>query len=234
MPRILGLAIPLYNEAEGVEAVVSDLVGALEAGGVAFHLALVDNGSTDGTGEILARLANDPRIQVVSLRPNQGYGGGILAGLAALPAEAEVLGWTWGDGQIDPAVVPALFALCQGEVMLAKVRRVERQDGWRRRWISRGYAAVLRLGGVATPDVNGCPKLLPREVLRTLDPQHRDWFLDAEVVLGVEARGGKVASLPVVMRPRRTGRSKVRAGTVLEFARNLVIWKFGPGRGEPV
>jgi len=214
----LGLAVPLFNEAPLVEAVTRDLVAALE--GIDFTLALVDNGSTDGTGELVDRMAGE-RVLAVHLRDNRGYGGGILAGLEAL-GEADVLGWAWGDGQVDPSVIPCLLAAIEGGAVLAKARRTRRQDGWRRRVLTTAYAGVMRLAGVSTPDVNGCPKLLRRDAFDALHLRATDWFLDAEAVLGAEARGWPIANEPVVMRSRPAGHSKVRAATVLEFAGHLV------------
>ncbi len=226
----LGLSVPLLNEEALVGEVARDILRAADAGGLELRLALVDNGSQDGTGEAIDALAvEDARVLAVHVSPNRGYGGGILAGVEALRAEGspDVLGWCWGDGQVDPAVIPALYRACQEGAMLAKARRVERQDGLQRRVVTTGYAAVTRALGVRTRDVNGCPKLLRREAWEALAPGHTDWFLDAEVVLGAEARGWEIAELPVVMRPRRAGKSKVRAGTVLEFAVNLGRWWWG-------
>lgn len=223
----LGLAVPLYDEESLVEEVAAGIVEAAETAGLEFRLALVNNGSRDRTGEIVARLALDPRILAVQLERNAGYGGGILAGIRGLLAVGapEVLGWCWGDGQVDPAVIPRLYEACHGGAMLAKARRVERQDGLQRKLVTTGYAAITGLLGVRTPDVNGCPKLLRREAWEALSPQHADWFLDAEVVLGAEARGWRIADEPVVMRRRKAGRSKVRLGTVAEFALNLARWR---------
>lgn len=225
----LGLSVPLYDEDALVEAVVAEIIGALEAGGVPFRLALVDNGSRDRTGELVDRLAADPRVMAVHLTPNQGYGGGILAGIAALRAMGahEVLGWCWGDGQVDPAVIPALYSACLGGADLAKARRTERRTGAQRRLVSAAYEAVTRALGVRTRDVNGCPKLLRAEAWEALGAVHQDWFLDAEVVLGVEAHRMRVAELPVVLRERAAGQSKVRLGTVLEFVENLARWRLG-------
>ncbi len=88
--------------------------------------------------------------------------------------------------------------------------------------VTTSYGAVMRALGVVTPDVNGCPKLFRAEALDALELTSTDWFIDAEAVLGAEARGWRIADAPVVMRPRTTGRSKVRLATVVEFARNLL------------
>ena len=80
----LGLSIPLFNEVALVESTVHDLRVALESTSIPFALALVDNGSTDGTREKVQRLSKDSRILAVHLSPNAGYGGGIRAGLQAL------------------------------------------------------------------------------------------------------------------------------------------------------
>ena len=225
----LGLSVPLYDEEALVEAVVTEIIGALEAGDVPFRLALVDNGSRDRTGEIVDRLAADPRVMAVHVSPNRGYGGGILAGIAALQERGDcgVLGWCWGDGQVDPAVIPALYEACLAGADLAKARRTERRTGMDRRLVSAGYEVVTQALGVRTRDVNGCPKLLRAEAWQAIGAVHRDWFLDAEVVLEVEARGLRVAERPVVMRERAAGESKVRLGTVLEFVGNLARWRLG-------
>ena len=138
-----------------------------------------------------------------------------------------MLGWCWGDGQVDPAVIPALYEACLAGAALAKARRTERRTGMKRRLVSAGYEAVTQALGVRTRDVNGCPKLLRAEAWEAIGAVHRDWFLDAEVVLGVEARRMRVAELPVVMRGRAAGESKVRLGTVLEFVGNLARWRLG-------
>jgi len=232
----VALAVPLFDEEAVVEGVVAELRAALDAAGLRFGLVLVDNGSTDRTWALVDALAAaDPRLVALHLRPNQGYGGGILAGLRAawsLPvdgAPAQVLGWLWGDGQVDPAVIPGLVRACSEGAMLAKVQRVRREDGRRRRALTRVYALTTRGLGIGSRDVNGCPKLLPREALAALDLRSTDWFLDCEVVIGVEDRGGVVSQHPAVMRARRGGQSKVRAGTALQFVANLLRWRFMGG-----
>lgn len=228
----LGLAVPLLDEADLVDVVVRDLCLALDGAGVPFRLALVDNGSRDGTGARVAALSRaDGRLLHVSLPQNQGYGGGILSGLRALwPLQVEgrplaLLGWTWGDGQVDPAVLPALVAACQAGADLARVHRVRREDGATRALVSAGYSLAARGLGLHLPDLNGCPKVFRRDTLVALDLRAADWFLDFEAVQGVHARGGTIHAEPAVMRPRPGGASKVRLATLAEFVRNLARWR---------
>lgn len=221
----LGIAIPLLNEADSLSAVVRDLLAAT-APIPRVCLALVNNGSHDDTGPQIDALAQQhpQRILSVHLAQNAGYGGGILAGLRALPPDLDVVGWMWGDNQIDPLILRPLYELCQrGQADLAKARRVARQDGWQRRAVTTVYAATMRLGvGAQTPDVNGCPKLLRRPALERLALTSTDWFLDAEAILKAERLGLRVVDRPTTMRPRQHGKSKVRLATVQEFARHIL------------
>ncbi|RME24919.1 MAG: glycosyltransferase [Deltaproteobacteria bacterium] len=231
------LAIPLYDEEALVHGVVADILAVADRSGLPLRLVLVDNGSRDGTGRrVDALAAADPRVRAIHLSANRGYGGGILAGLAAAWSASidgrpvPVLGWMWGDGQVDPAVLPALAAAVADGAELAHVRRVRRRDGWRRAVVTRVYAATVRLLGVDCPDVNGCPKLFRRELLARLDLRAGDWFLDFEAVAGATALGARIETRPAVMQPRVAGRSKVAMATVVEFSANLARWKL---RGWP-
>ena len=226
MTASLGLAVPLYDEAPLVDEVVGAYVDVLRRSETDWRLVLVDNGSRDGTRAAVDRWAQTDGVEVVYLDENAGYGGGIQAGLARLRegVAPELIGWGWGDGQVDPAVLPALVAACLHGADLAKVRRVSRHDGWRRRVITRSYAGINRLLGSRSADVNGCPKVMWRQRFDEIGPQSMDWFLDPELVWQAEARGWVVAELPAAMRARRAGQSKVRWTTVLGFSARLAAW----------
>ena len=223
----LGLSIPLFDEAALVESTVHDLVAALESTSTPFTLALVDNGSTDGTSEKVQRLATDSRILAVHLSPNAGYGGGIRAGLQALSdgPDPDIIGWTWGDGQVDPACIAPLYRACVSGSPMAKAVRISREDGLLRTLQGRAYGRLFSRLGQASPDPHGCPKLFRRDALRTLNLKHNDWFLDAEAMLGAAERGWEIAQETVTLRARRGGKSKVHLSTTLEFCVNLSRWK---------
>ncbi len=222
----LSLVIPLFDEEAGVRGVVRSLVGTLDEAGIAFQLVLVDNGSRDGTLGVIQEIARgDPRVEVLHLPSNGGYGGGILAGLRV--SRAPVLGYLWGDDQVGHHVVPDLLRrITEQGADLAKARRVIRLDGRHRRALTRVYHTVFPLFfRLPSRDIHGCPKLFTREAFERIAPVSRDWFLDAEVMIRATELGLRISELDVVAYPRATGESHVRWGTVLEFGINLVRFK---------
>lgn len=71
----ISLAAPAYNEAEGIEAVVREWCEVLRGAGLAFEIVICNDGSSDGTGEILEQLRRDvPELQSVGGASNRGYG----------------------------------------------------------------------------------------------------------------------------------------------------------------
>lgn len=223
----LGLAIPLFNEEGAAENVLHQTMFVLRQKNIPFFIATVNNGSKDQTGDIIDQIAkHNPEIIPIHFDQNQGYGGGILAGMRSLaPKEPSVIGWAWGDGQVSPEVLPKLYQACKNGAQLAKGQRIKRKDGLNRIVQSTIYNRAMRLSGTKTKDINGCPKLFRVESWKELDPLSQDWFLDAEVILQAEKLGWKIHQEPVTMEPRYYNRSKVHLGTALEFTKNILQWK---------
>lgn len=93
------LIIPCYNEAENLPLLLERCKELASRPGI--EVVLVDNGSTDGTPAVLQDLLPSyPGCRRVRVEKNQGYGFGILSGLAA--ADSNILGWTHADMQTDP------------------------------------------------------------------------------------------------------------------------------------
>ncbi len=227
---LLSLSIPLYDEEGNVASVTADILGVFRKAEVPLQLVLVDNGSHDSTRSVVQQLeADNYEVLGVYLASNQGYGGGILAGIAQASPEAEVLGYMWGDGQIEGSDVIRVYRrLVSEKVDVAKARRVERIDGWQRALISRCYNTLtLWLFHITSPDTNGCPKMFTKDCWERLSPKSTDWFLDAEVMIGVAEQGLRHAEVDVVGKARHSGQSKVGTGTVLEFCVNLLRTRAG-------
>ncbi len=103
-PRI-GVVIPCYNVSAHLLGVLARIGPACE------RIYVVDDASTDGTGELLARAATDPRITLLRHPENRGVGGAVKTGYArALADGLTIVVKLDGDGQMDPADIPRLIA----------------------------------------------------------------------------------------------------------------------------
>jgi dolichol-phosphate mannosyltransferase len=164
---LLSVTAPLYNE----EATVEELhrrVGAALAG-LPYELILVDDGSTDRTGEILARLAKeDPAVRVVRLSRNFGHQAAITAGLDHARGDAVVM--IDADLQDPPEVIPAMLERWRGGADVVFAVRSTRAGETRlklatARWFYRLFA---RLAQVELHQNAGDFRLLDRSALDAL------------------------------------------------------------------
>jgi glycosyltransferase involved in cell wall biosynthesis len=229
----LTLVLPLLDEEGNIESVADDLLYAFRTADISLTLILVDNGSKDGTRAKVEQLAaKHDSIRGLYLDKNAGYGGGIQAGMAE--ADTPLLGWMWGDAQIEAGDVVRVYRrLITDKADLSKARRVQRVDGWQRSVVTRVYnLATLWLFHVSSVDTNGCPKIFTRAAWEELAPKSKDWFLDPEVMIGYGRKGMKLAEVDVLAKPRTKGVSKVGTGTVAEFVVNLLRARAKVNKGE--
>jgi len=221
--------MPCYNEEDVLDYTVPKLVQAFERAGHRLELVTVDNGSTDRTAYVLEGLADRfPHVVITRLAVNAGYGGGILHGIQL--CTAPWIGMIPADGQVDAVDVVELFEAAKAakSPVLAKVRRRFRMDGLLRKIVSTSYNVFVRVlwPGLASIDINGSPKLLPADVLRTMQLTSRDWLLDPEIMVKSHAMGLRVVEFNVFARMRGAGLSHVRATTCWEFFAQLLVYRF--------
>jgi dolichol-phosphate mannosyltransferase len=213
--RSLSVVVPVYNEADNVEPLVTELHQTLASlpDPFEFEIVYVDDGSSDATPARLAALAARlPGLRFVRHRDNCGQSAAIRSGVRA--ARYPVIATLDGDGQNDPADVPRLFeAYLEGKAEVVVGHRHKRRDTWLRRVSSRIANAVRsRLVRDATPDTGCGLKIFGREAFLALpffDHMHR--FLPALFIRD----GARVISVPVNHRPRTRGVSKYGVGNRL-------------------
>ena len=204
----ISVVVPVKDEAENLELLIDEIRASLGGAGVAHEIVYVDDGSTDATPDILSGLmARWPELRVVRHRACSGQSAAIATGVDHARAPAIVT--LDGDGQNDPADIPALLERYRAEagaaVMIAG-HRAKRRDTWLKRLSSR-VANGIR-GGLLrdqTPDTGCGLKVFPRAAFLAMprfDHMHR--FLPALMIRG----GGRVISVPVNHRPRERGASK--------------------------
>lgn len=225
----LSLVIPCYNEEAVVGYTLHRLLQAFERAGYRLEIIGVDNGSHDRTGAILQDFAKrDSRVVPCRVEKNQGYGYGVLSGLPL--CSAPIVGIIPADGQVDAEDVVRLYEamVASGGNVLAKVRRRFRMDGLLRKVVSSGYNLFIRLlwPRLGSIDVNGSPKLFPREALPLLQLQSKGWLLDPEIMIKAHHLGLRVLEFNVFARMRGNGLSHVRMGTCWEFLKLLLWYRF--------
>ncbi|MGH7447165.1 MAG: glycosyltransferase family 2 protein [Longimicrobiales bacterium] len=226
------LVVPCYNENELLETTVPPLFSALAAAIESCELILVDNGSTDGTGQAIERLCRtDPRIRSAVVHVNRGYGLGVLTGYAA--ARGRCIGHIPADGPVTPEDVAALAqrALREGAGAMVTAVRRDRQETLARKVVSRTYNTFfLLLFGRYTPDINGTPKFLHAVDVDRMRLMSTDYFLEAEMMIKARRLGLRTVPVDVLSQGRPGGQSKVSARLIMactEFVLNLLRARFG-------
>lgn len=121
----VAVVVPAYNEAAKIAATVATIPDYVD------HIIVVDDASTDGTGD-LARSARSEPVDVIRHDANRGVGGAIATGYRrALAIGADVAVVMAGDGQMDPADLPALLApIADGSADYVKGNRFKHPDIW--------------------------------------------------------------------------------------------------------
>jgi nucleoside-diphosphate-sugar epimerase len=229
----VSLVMPCYNEESGVENTIRRVVQAFEDSGHLLELVTVDNGSTDGTGQILRRIAAQrPWVICHRVEKNQGYAHGVMETFPL--CTADWVGTVHADDQVDAEDIVRLYeaaAASDGRV-LAKVRRRFRMDGPLRKIVSIAYNLVFRSfwPSINSIDINGNPKILPRRALEAMRLHSRGWCLDPEMLINANAMGLSVLEFNVFARMRSSGTSHVKPQVCWEFLCSLIAFRFSPTR----
>ena len=206
----LAVVVPVKNEADNIFPLISEIYAALD-GRNAFEIVYVDDGSDDATPQRLREAQQKfPRLRIVRHRHSCGQSQAVATGVKA--ARALYIATLDGDGQNDPADIPALLdrLLAEPEAardfLLVAGHRQKRQDTVIRRWsskIANGIRASMLKDD--TPDTGCGLKLFSRAAFLDMPRfNHMHRFLPALMI----RRGGKVVSVRVNHRPRERGISK--------------------------
>jgi len=203
---VLSVVVPVYNERDGVRPLLERLTAALDGAGLDWEAVLVDDGSDDGSSELLdSAAARDPRLAVLHFEVNCGQSAALDAGFRH--SRGTLVAILDADLQTFPEDLPALLEpVARGEVDAVVGIRAERHDtGWRR--FSSSFANGVR-NWLTREDIadTGCPlKVFRGDAIRSIrmfNGAHR--FLPT--LLRME--GYSVRQTPVRHTHRQTGSSK--------------------------
>jgi glycosyltransferase involved in cell wall biosynthesis len=223
---IAEIVIPCFNEEKNLKKLVLECEKVTQLSEYQVGFILVDNGSTDGSHRTFLELvAGVDFIKYVSLTDNQGYGGGILAGLEQ--ATAPISGWTHADLQTPLAdCLTGVRSIQNGEVF-AKGRRTGRKAGDKLFSLGMGlFESILFRRGLF--EINAQPTIFRTEILKEWKNPPYDFSLDLYALVMASRGGFKIARFPVKFLPRQFGESKWNLGfrSRVKFIRRTLSYSF--------
>lgn len=207
---ILSIVVPCYNEKENIPLILGRFAEVL--GKRQIHAILVDNGSTDGSDQLLAALMPQyPFAETVRVPVNRGYGFGIVTGLRV--SNSPFIGWTHADMQTDPSDIIRAWDIL--EAMTQEEREVTYLKGRRRkRPLSDSFftfgMSVFETLYLRCPlwDINAQPNIFPRSFFESLNYFPDDFSLDLYIYRMARRNGLKVRRFDVNFAERIHGTSK--------------------------
>ena len=228
-PR-LSVVVLCYHEGESLRAYCTAVANELDKLEISYELLAVSNyweGDSDPSPQIARDLAaSHLHIRAVTRLKQGKFGWDMRSGLDE--ARGELVAVIDGDGQIPPDAVNAAYSrFIVGDCDMVMARRVERHDGTVRWVVSRIYNWLFRLlfPKVRVFDANGKPKMFKREMLDLWRLQSDDWFIDAEIIIKASYDGFRIGVIPIEFRARVNNESSIQASSLVEFLKNLLVYR---------
>src|SRR5580693_2876719 len=168
-PAGLSVFFPAYNDSGTIASMVIRAVRAASELTPDYEIIVVDDGSVDATAEIADELARTyPHVRVVRHQRNRGYGGALQTGFRS--ATKELVFYTDGDAQYDPAELSLLWAALTPEADMVNGYKISRADPLHRIVIGRMYHHIVStLFGLKLRDVDCDFRLMRRTIFERID-----------------------------------------------------------------
>ncbi|MEO8069771.1 MAG: glycosyltransferase family 2 protein [Acidobacteriota bacterium] len=204
----LSVFFPAYNDAGTIASLVIAARQAAQQLTSDFEIIVVNDGSADGTGEIADELARTyPEVRVVHHTRNRGYGGALRTGFSE--ARKDIVFYTDGDAQYDPAEMAVLWPRLSSDVDLVNGYKISRSDPMHRVLIGRIYHHTVRmLFGLTVRDVDCDFRMMRRAIFDRVSLHHNSGVICLEMMKKIQDAGFRIAEVPVHHYHRAFGRSQ--------------------------
>ncbi len=202
----ISIVIPAFNEQGSIKRLYDEIEQVMRALGAPYEIIFVNDGSTDGTGEELARIyqSRPENSKVVELRRNFGKAAALDAGFGL--ATGGIIITMDADGQDDPGEIERLIEELRRGYDLVSGWKTGRKDGPVKNWSSRFFNLITRLfSGVRLHDFNCGFKAYNSEAAKSLELYGE---LHRYIPVMLAAQGFKISEIKVKHRARLSGRSK--------------------------
>jgi glycosyltransferase involved in cell wall biosynthesis len=204
----LSVFFPAYNDSGTIASMVIRTVKAAAELTSDFEIIVVDDGSGDGTAEIADELARTyPQVRAVHHPINRDYGAALQTGFRA--ASKELIFYTDGDAQYDPAELTLLWAKMTPAIDLVNGYKISRADPLHRIIIGRVYHyTVSVLFGLKLRDVDCDFRLMRRAIFERINLEKTSGIICVEMMKKIQDGGFRIAEVPVHHYHRAYGKSQ--------------------------
>jgi glycosyltransferase involved in cell wall biosynthesis len=204
----LSVFFPAYNDSGTIASLVITALRTARKLTPNHEVIVVNDGSADGTAEILEELAQIyPQVRVVHHEQNRGYGGALRTGFAT--ASRELVFYTDGDAQYDPAEMAALWHRFDDQVDLVNGYKISRSDPLHRILIGRIYHHTVRLlFGLKVRDVDCDFRMMRRSIFDKIHLDKSSGVICLEMMKKIQDAGFRIAEVPVHHYHRAYGKSQ--------------------------
>ena len=204
----LSVFFPAYNDSGTIASMVIRAVHAASELTSDFEIIVVNDGSSDATAEIADELARTyPNVRVVHHPRNRGYGGALQSGFRS--ATKDLIFYTDGDAQYDPAELGVLWARMNPGVDLVNGYKISRSDPLHRIIIGRLYHHIVSiLFGLKVRDVDCDFRLMRRSIFERIQLEKTSGVICLEMMKKIQDAGFRIAEVPVHHYHRAFGKSQ--------------------------
>jgi glycosyltransferase involved in cell wall biosynthesis len=206
--RGLSVFFPAYNDSGTIASLVITALRSARKLTPDFEVIVVNDGSADNTAEILDELARTyPEVRVVHHPSNRGYGGALRTGFAT--ASRELVFYTDGDAQYDPAEMEVLWRSLNDDVDLVNGYKISRSDPLHRIVIGRIYHHTVKiLFGLTVRDVDCDFRLMRRSIFDKVHLEKNSGVICLEMMKKITDARFRIAEVPVHHYHRAFGKSQ--------------------------
>jgi len=193
----LSIFFPAYNDSGTIASVVIAALRTARRLTPDHEVIVVNDGSADGTAEILEELASIyPQVRIVTHEQNRGYGGALRSGFAS--ATRELIFYTDGDAQYDPSEMEALWRRFDQNVDLVNGYKISRSDPLHRVIIGRVYHHLVKtLFRLTVRDVDCDFRMMRRSIFDKVRLEKNSGVICLEMMKKITDGRFRIAEVPV-------------------------------------
>lgn len=219
----ISLILPVHNQEKIINPVLNDILKIINKEKITYEILLIENGSKDKTFQKIKSLQKPGKI--IAFSTKQGYGSAIIYGIKK--SKGKSICYMPSDGQVDFKIFRKLWKKHKlTNTHIVKIKRKDRES-LNRYILSRLFSILLHyLYGTPTVDVNGSPRIIKSKYLKELDLKQTDSFIDAEMLIKAKKKNYSIEEVEMDNLNRAGGKSSRNFKTYIEFAKNIIYYKF--------